>query len=55
MIWKDCGYLTLTKDRKKVSVVIKKVRYIAKLEEGSSCSSGEKIKLYPNQPTVVTA
>lgn len=33
MVWKDCGYLSLTKDGKKVSFVIKKVRYIAKLEE----------------------
>ncbi|MGD0203229.1 MAG: hypothetical protein ABSC20_04905 [Candidatus Bathyarchaeia archaeon] len=30
MVWKDCGYLSLTKDGKKVSVVVKHVRYVAK-------------------------
>lgn len=33
MVWKDCGYLSLTKDGKKVSVVIKKVRYFVVLAE----------------------
>lgn len=33
MVWKDCGYLSLTKDGKKVSVVVKKVRYFMVLDE----------------------
>jgi hypothetical protein len=32
-MWKDCGYLSLTKDGKKLSVVIKKVRYFVSLTE----------------------
>jgi hypothetical protein len=36
MVWKDCGYLTLTKDGKKVSVVVHHVRYLLNLEQVKS-------------------
>ena len=38
---KDCGYLSLTKDGKKVSVVVKRVRYIASLEEVKAVLEGK--------------
>jgi hypothetical protein len=41
MNWKDCGYLSLTKDGKKVSVVIKHVRYIANLDELKAVLEGK--------------
>jgi hypothetical protein len=28
-MWKECGYLSLTKDGKKVTVMVKHVRYVA--------------------------
>jgi hypothetical protein len=36
MVWKDCGYLSLTKDGKKVSVVVHHVRYFINLEEAKA-------------------
>jgi len=33
MNWKSTGYLSLTKDGKKVTVMVKHVRYIANLKE----------------------
>jgi len=33
VVWKDCGYLSLTKDGKKVTVMVKHVRYLANLED----------------------
>jgi hypothetical protein len=42
MVWKDCGYFSLTKDGKKVSIVIKKVRYFAVLEEAKAVLDGRK-------------
>lgn len=41
MVWKDCGYVSLTKDGKKVSVVVKKVRYVAKLEDVKAVLDGK--------------
>jgi hypothetical protein len=32
-VWKDCGYISLTKDGKKVRVTVKRQYYIADLEE----------------------
>jgi len=32
MVWKDCGYFSLTKNGQKVSVVIKHVRYFLVLQ-----------------------
>ena len=40
-MWKDCGYLSLTKDGKKVSVVVKRIRYIANLEELKAVLEGK--------------
>lgn len=42
MVWKDCGYFTLTKDGMKVSIVIKKVRYLAVLEEVKTVLDGSR-------------
>ena len=42
MNWKDCGYISLTKDEKKVTVVVKKVRYLANLDELKAVVNGEK-------------
>ena len=41
MNWKDCGYLSLTKDGKKVTVMVKHVRYIANLEELKAVLEGK--------------
>jgi hypothetical protein len=42
MVWKDCGYLSLTKNGEKVSIVVKKVRYVAHLEEVKGVLDGKK-------------
>jgi hypothetical protein len=42
MNWKDCGYISLTKDEKKVTAMVKKVRYIASLDELKAVVNGEK-------------
>jgi len=41
-MWKDCGYLSLTKDGKKLSVVIKKVRYFVSLTEVKEVLEGKR-------------
>jgi hypothetical protein len=41
MVWKDCGYLTLTKNKQKVSVVIKHVRYFLEVEKVKQVLNGE--------------
>ena len=40
-MWKECGYLSLTKVGKKVSVVVKHVRYVANLEEAKAVLEGK--------------
>jgi hypothetical protein len=52
MVWKDCGYLSLTKDGKKVAIVVKKVRYIAKLEELRKVLDGKQSYTYILEPPV---
>ena len=42
MVWKDCGYFSLTKDGKKVSVVIHHVRYLLNLEEAKAVVEGKQ-------------
>ena len=42
MVWKDCGYLSLSKDGKKVSVVVKKIRYFVGLEEAKEVLDGKR-------------
>jgi hypothetical protein len=42
MVWKDCGYLSLTKDCKKVSVVVKHTRYVANLDELKAVLEGKQ-------------
>jgi len=41
MVWKECGYLSLTKDGKKITVMIKYVRYIANLDELKTVLDGK--------------
>jgi len=54
MVWKDCGYLSLTKDGKKVSVVLKKARYIANLEELRKVLDGKKTYTFILEPSEET-
>jgi hypothetical protein len=44
MVWKDCGYVSLTKkkDSKMLSVVVKHHRYIIKLDEVRKVLSGNQ-------------
>lgn len=42
MVWKDCGYVSLTRDGKKILVVLKRVRYVASLEELREVLDGKK-------------
>jgi hypothetical protein len=44
MVWKDCGYLSLTKkkDGKMLSVVVKHHRYVVKLDEVQKVLSGSQ-------------
>jgi hypothetical protein len=39
--WKSCGYLSLTKDQKKVTVMVKHVRYVANLDDVKAVLNGE--------------
>ena len=41
MVWKSCGYLSLTKDGKKLRVVVKKILYVAKLEDVKAVLDGK--------------
>jgi hypothetical protein len=40
--WKDCGYISLTKDRKNVTVKVKGVGYFVKLVELKEVLEGKK-------------
>jgi hypothetical protein len=51
MVWKDCGYISLTKDGKKVAVVVKKVRYMAKLEELRKVLDGKQSYTFILEPS----
>jgi len=42
MVLKDCGYFTLTKDGKKISVVIHHVRYLLNIEETKAVLDGKR-------------
>ena len=42
LVWKNCGYLSLSKNGKNVTVVVKHVRYFAKLEELREVLEGKK-------------
>jgi len=42
MVWKDCGYFSLTKNGQKVSVVVKHVRYFISLEEVKAVLDGSR-------------
>lgn len=42
MNWKDCGYISLTKDRKNVTVKVKNVGYFVKLAELKEVLEGKK-------------
>jgi hypothetical protein len=40
--WSDCGYLTLSKSGKVLSVVVKKKRYVVNLEETEEVLDGKR-------------
>jgi hypothetical protein len=42
MVWKDCGYLSLTKDGMKVAVIIKHFQYVLSLEESREVLEGKQ-------------
>lgn len=42
MNWKDCGYLSLTKDGKKITVMLKHERYLANKEELKAVLDGKQ-------------
>ena len=40
--WKDCGYITLSKSGKVLSVVVKNQRYVANLDETADILDGKR-------------
>jgi hypothetical protein len=42
MVWKSNGYLSLTKDKRKVLVTVKRVRYVVHLEEARDVLDGKR-------------
>ena len=42
MVWKNCGYLTVSKNGKKFSIVVKNKRYVAHLEEVKAVLDGKQ-------------
>ena len=40
-MWEKCGYISLTKDRKKITVMVKHVHYIANLGELKAVLDGK--------------
>ena len=42
MVWKSCGYISLTKDGKKLRVVVRKMKYIANLDDVKAVLDGER-------------
>lgn len=42
MVWKSCGYLSLTKNGKKLSIVVKHVRYFISLAEVKDVLDGKR-------------
>ena len=41
MVWKSCGYLSLTKNGKRVAVVVKRMRYVASLDDVKAILEGK--------------
>jgi hypothetical protein len=54
-MWKDCGYLSLTKNGKKVAVVVKHARYVVSLEEAREVLSGKQAYTLIYEPPVLQA
>ena len=52
MVWKNCGYFSLTKNGKKLAVVIKHVRYFVKLEEARNVLDGKQAYTLVYEPPV---
>lgn len=42
MVWKDCGYISLTKNGKSLKVVVKHVTYFVKINEAKEVIEGKK-------------
>ena len=40
--WEDCGYLTISKSGRVLSVVVKKKRYVVNLEEAEEVLEGRR-------------
>jgi hypothetical protein len=40
MVWKSCGYISLTKDEKKLKIVVKKENFIADLNDVKAVLNG---------------
>ena len=41
MVWKSCGYLSLTKDGRRVAFVVKRRRYVASLDDVKAILEGK--------------
>jgi len=41
MVWKSCGYLSLTKGGNNVAVVVKRMRYVASLDDVKAILEGK--------------
>jgi hypothetical protein len=48
--WKDCGYISLTKDKKNVTVKVKSVGYFVKLSELKEVLEGKKEYILVYEP-----
>jgi acid phosphatase class B len=42
MVWKDCGYVSLTKNGKNLKVVVKHTTYFVKIDEAKKVLEGKK-------------
>lgn len=42
MVWKDCGYVSYTKSGKQILVVLKRQRYVVKIDELKQVLDGKK-------------
>jgi hypothetical protein len=42
LVWKNCGYVSLTKNKKGVIVVVKRTRYFVKLDEVKTVVEGNR-------------
>lgn len=55
MVWKDCGYLSLTKSGKKLLVVVKRVRYVVDLDGVKAVLDGKQNYTLVYEPPLTDA